>query len=92
MVAGGETSDDPGVDFAIAVNIRTTASLGAAFYLRLLEENPATPKTLADPVRQLASTYQELVLLQIGQAPQEQLDARYDRINELDPQIVQVCQ
>ncbi|STZ60339.1 Conserved membrane protein of uncharacterised function, alanine and proline rich protein [Mycolicibacterium tokaiense] len=91
MVAGGETSDDPGVDFTIAVNIRTTASLGAAFYFRVLKENPATPQTLADPVRQLASTYQELVLLQTGQAPKEQLDTRYDQINKLDGQIVQVC-
>lgn len=91
-VAGGETSEDPVVDFAIAINIRTTASLGAAYYFRALEEHPATPANLAEPVRELASTYQELLLLQIGKAPKEQLDTYYSRINSLDPKVIQACE
>lgn len=91
-IAGGETSEDPVVDFVIAVNIRTTASLGAATYLRVLDENPATPEDVATAIRELASTYQELLLSQIGQAAKQDLDRYYDRINELDPRVVQACQ
>jgi hypothetical protein len=89
--AGSEKSDDRLTKFAIALSIRVTATLSADYLFRKLDENPATPLDMAENIRELASTYQELLLAQIGNATSEELDVIYQRIDGVDPAIVEAC-
>jgi hypothetical protein len=89
--AGNQTGDDQLTRFAAALGIRTTASLAADYLFRKLEENPAAPQQLSTAIFDLAATYQDLLLLQVANAPSAELEPLYQEIDRLDPEIVEAC-
>lgn len=90
-VAGKQTGNDELSKFVVALGIRVTASLSADYLFRALEEHPAAPTELAAPLRDLAGAYQDLLLLQIADAPSADLEYYYQQIDELDPKVVEAC-
>lgn len=89
--AGAEKSNDPLTQFAISNSIRMTAALGADYLFRALEDHPAAPEDLADAMRQLAESYQDMLLLQVSKAENSEIDPIYAKIDQLDPEIEQRC-
>jgi hypothetical protein len=89
--SGGQKSDDSTLTFVIAVNVRLTGTLAASYLLAELDKNPATPSDLTDAARELAQAYQQTTLLQLANAPKDELDSAYDTINSTDAKVVEAC-
>jgi hypothetical protein len=89
--AGAQTSDDPTVKFLFAVNGRVGAITSANYILATLEEFPATSDQLANAVRETALAYQETNLLHLANAPKEETDVVYDKLNAADARYVEAC-
>ncbi|KDF00273.1 hypothetical protein Y900_015325 [Mycolicibacterium aromaticivorans JS19b1 = JCM 16368] len=92
QAAGGRTGgDDPTAVLAVAVNVRLALSAASSYLIQGLDANPATPQELAKPIRDLAKTYQEIAILQLGDAPHEKIDPLYTSGDEATAKIKQVC-
>lgn len=77
--------------FAVIVNTRLTVHVVADFLLNALDNNAATQPSLSARIRDLASSYQEIVLQQISDADQSQLDASYQRADAMQSAVAQDC-
>jgi len=76
--AGSITSDDPNQKFMISLHIRLAFNTAADHLFAAADRNPAAPPNLAAAARDLAFTYQRIVLAQTASAPHEQLKPLYD--------------
>lgn len=92
FAAGEQQSDDPVAKSAIIVNTRLGFATSATFLFRAIEENPAAPTALSEPIRDLSRFYQEMVIAQIALAPNEELEPIYSRMDAADGKIKQECQ
>jgi len=91
QTAGRQTSDDPAVKAAVAVNIRLTSTLSASYLLSELQLNPSAPPELEKAVRKLAKAYQETTLTHISDAPETEIDAVYARLDLADSKVDEAC-
>lgn len=91
QAAGAQQSDDPGVASAIKVNVRLGFATSANYLDRSLGNSPATPADLTTEIRNLASAYDDMVIAQIGNVPQEQLEPIYSRIDNTAKEIKNLC-
>jgi hypothetical protein len=90
--AGTVTSEDPNERYMLALNIRLAFNTAADYLLGELSQNPAAPSDLIDATRQLARSYQRMVLTQTARAPQEDLDAVYREADPAEAAIKRDCQ
>jgi hypothetical protein len=91
QAAGSQTSDDPTVKFLFAVNGRVGAINSADYFLATLDQYPATAQDLATAVRATALAYQETNLLHLANAPKEEIDAVYAKLDSADAKFVEAC-
>lgn len=68
---GGE---DPTARLAVAVNIRLALYVGGDYLLKALDAHPATPPSLGEPIKGIASAYQQAAIKQLGEVPRKELD------------------
>ena len=86
-----KASVNPADSFAVAVNTRLAIHAGGDYLLVKLDTNPAAPNELANSVKELAVTYQNIVLDQIGDTAQPELDAAYQTAEQLGTDTRQTC-
>lgn len=91
QTAGRQTSDDPAIKAAIAVNIRLGSTLSASYLLAKTDTHPATPPELEAAIRDLANAYQETTLTHLSDASEAELDAVYERLNSTDAAVDEAC-
>lgn len=89
--SGSQSETDPIKAFIMTVNTRFSFHITAEYFLSQLERNPATPQDLAENFRKLAASYDELLLAQLANTPQDQLDPIYQRTEMADNKVVQAC-
>jgi hypothetical protein len=91
QAAGSQTSDDPTVKFLFAVNGRVGAISSANYFLATLDQYPATAQDLASAVQATALAYQETNLLHLANAPKEEIDVVYAKLDSADAKFVEAC-
>lgn len=91
QTAGRQTSDDPAVKAAIAINIRLGSTLSASYLLSQLDLNPATSAELAEAVKNLATAYQITTLTHFSDAPENEIDEAYKQLDSAERQVVEAC-
>ncbi|WP_197382900.1 hypothetical protein [Mycolicibacterium mengxianglii] len=90
-VAGNKTSDDPNIQFVIAVNVRLS-SIASAEYLQLqIDKHPAAPPALAAAARDLALAYTNMTLFHLSDASDEKLKPAYAELDAADAKVIQAC-
>lgn len=72
--AGGKSGENPSDAFIVAVNIRVALATSSSYLIEVLDANPATPVDLADPIRNLARTYRQIAMEQLGDTSAADLD------------------
>jgi hypothetical protein len=90
--AGGQTSDDPLLQQIYAINIRLATDVASNYMLASLRDNPAGSAELASEVRDLANSYNDVLMAQLANAPKSELDPLYSKIDDADAKLVKACQ
>jgi hypothetical protein len=91
LAAGTQKSDDPATQLVIAVNVRLAGSLSAQYFQTKLDQFPATQEDLAAAVRQLILTNQDIALLQIANAPHDEIASNYPTLDSTDSKVSEIC-
>ena len=82
---------NPADSFAVAVNTRMAVGTVADYLTQVADAHPALQPDLSSNVSNLASAYRDIVLKQIGDADQAELDSTYQRADEAQSAVAQVC-
>ncbi|WP_445168215.1 hypothetical protein ACTXG7_02140 [Mycolicibacterium sp. Dal123E01] len=82
---------NPADDFALAINTRLTVETVAGYLSQIADLHPALRPDLSSKVSNLVGAYRDIVLRQIGDADQASLDASYQRADEAQTVVEQVC-
>lgn len=85
---GGE---DPTARLAVAVNIRLALYVGGDYSLKALDAHPATGADLSTPIRDMATTYQQMALKQLGEVPKTEVRPLVDRAKLAADEIDKKC-
>jgi hypothetical protein len=88
---GAQRSDDPNLKFVISLDVRLATQFGSNFLRNSLADNPASPSDVADAVRDLISTWDKIILAQIGGAQESELTPSYAELDSAGDKIRQVC-
>jgi hypothetical protein len=62
---GGQTSED----VLNGINVRLALTESAQYLMTHLAENPATPESLAEAIRNASNAYQDIAIARLGEAP-----------------------
>jgi hypothetical protein len=89
--AGTQKSEDPTLEFIISVNIRLSGTAQGDYLLAVADKYPATSPPLDESVRELGLALQETTLLQLANAPQNELDTIYAKLDAADAKVVEAC-
>ncbi len=89
--AGGFTSEDPNQKYMIALNTRLAFNTAADHLLAAAARNPEGPSELLSAARNLAYSYQKVVLAQTAQASADALDHLYTESDTWVDSIKKVC-
>lgn len=89
--SGSQTEPDPLRSFIMSVDARFAFHVTAEYFISELGRNPATPTQLAEDFRELAATYDELILAQLARTPEQDLQPIYDRTDRADARVVEAC-
>ncbi|WP_167107406.1 hypothetical protein [Mycobacterium sp. DL592] len=89
--AGGKSGDNPTDSFIVAVNIRLALTTSSSYLADQLTANPATPETLAEPIRLLASRYREIAMRQIADASNSDLQPLATGADKDIERITEAC-
>jgi hypothetical protein len=90
--AGGKSGDNPTDTFVVAVNIRVALTTSSSYLIETLDANSAVPKDLADPVRNLASTYRKIAMEQLADTSAADLNPLATSADGEFAKIKQACQ
>jgi hypothetical protein len=91
MGSGIQKSDDPTMQWVIAVNVRLAGSLSAQYLQTKIDQFPATPADLKAAVQQLITSNQDIALLQIANAPKEEVQSFYPTLDSADSKVNETC-
>lgn len=89
--ASGTTSEDPTVKYMIAINIRLAIQANANYLREALSENPAISPELAETFRDMASSYDEILMAQLAGAPRESFDSINAELDKTDAEATEAC-
>jgi hypothetical protein len=90
--AGSQRRDDPTEKSIIMVNMRLAFDMMTEYLRSQLATNPAAPPAITTAFRNSISTYDDMVLTQLANAPNEELDPVYAATTAADDAIVQACE
>lgn len=83
--------DNPTTDLSVIANSRITIHSAGTYLLTILNNQPATPKTLSEATKNLAIQYGGMVLDQIGEADEADLESDYLNADSLTSEISKAC-
>lgn len=89
--AGSLSSEDQNQKFMISLNIRVAFTAGADHLLTAADQNPAAPPDLLKASRDLAFSYQKIVLAQTASDTHDALVPLYDEADASLSLIRKVC-
>lgn len=89
--AGSLTSEDPNQKFMISLNIRLAFNSAADHLLAAAGLHPEGPEKLLASIKNLAVTYQKIVLAQTAVAPEDEMKPLYGAADASVDSIKQAC-
>ncbi len=90
--SGSQNEPDPTKAFLMTVNTRFAFHITSEFFVSELDRNPATPKDLEQKFRNLAASYDELLLAQLARTPDDQLGPIYKKTEAADNEVIHACE
>lgn len=90
-LTSGRSSNDPTARLAIATSGRQALDVGANYLLSKLNEQPATPPTLAEAVRELATTFAELAIDYLAEVEDSELEPLLRHSDEQSLSVENIC-
>jgi len=89
--AASLSSNDPNEKFMLAINARLAFNTAADYLIMTSSENPAAPSELLNSARNLAISYQKLVLARTSQPTGDEIDTVNSGIREAEASLIQAC-
>lgn len=91
VVTSKDAGGDPAAAYTIVVNARLGAHAGGQYLSAALEKYPATPPELAAAAQKLSTAFYELVVDQIGNAPDSETSTLAQTIDEGAAEVGRQC-
>lgn len=89
--AGRQSSDDPNVQFTIAVNARLAIQANISFLRQAVADKPALPADIAQVFNNMASAYEDILMAQLAGAPANSFGEMNATLDGTDADAVEAC-
>lgn len=83
--------DDATARLVVAVNIRLALYAGSDYLLQALATKPAATPRLSNSIKEIAATYQEMAIKQLGEVPNSDIDPLVERAKSVSQEIDETC-